>query len=132
MRGDCQHGLYKAGMGSSRVLSDFAEKYGSKNRVLAGFGIGGKSGKEKDQKLLALRPSRLCPASIGKMPCLSITKPCTEYTRLGVYVSCAEFPYSASSSLSDQEATRFSPMDLSGYLSSHDLILLHMPHLFGG
>ncbi|GKB24942.1 hypothetical protein Tco_0864343 [Tanacetum coccineum] len=24
------------------------EKYGSKNRVLAGFGIGGKSGKEKD------------------------------------------------------------------------------------
>ncbi|GKF20276.1 hypothetical protein Tco_0068914, partial [Tanacetum coccineum] len=33
--------------GSSRVLSDFAEKYGSKNRVLAGFGIGGKSGKEK-------------------------------------------------------------------------------------
>ncbi|GJX42092.1 hypothetical protein Tco_0257082 [Tanacetum coccineum] len=35
--------------GSSRVLSDFAEKYGSKNRVLAGFGIGGKSGKEKTQ-----------------------------------------------------------------------------------
>ncbi|GJU92752.1 hypothetical protein Tco_1317508 [Tanacetum coccineum] len=35
--------------GSSRVLSDFAEKYGSKNRVLAGFGIGGKSGKEKLQ-----------------------------------------------------------------------------------
>ncbi|GJR46139.1 hypothetical protein Tco_1314242 [Tanacetum coccineum] len=48
MERDCQHGLYKAGMGSSRVLSDFAEKYGSKNRVLAGFGIGGKSGKEKD------------------------------------------------------------------------------------
>ncbi|GKB89659.1 hypothetical protein Tco_0961931 [Tanacetum coccineum] len=47
MERDCQHGLYKAGMGSSRVLSDFAEKYGSKNRVLAGFGIGGKSGKEK-------------------------------------------------------------------------------------
>ncbi|GJV10692.1 reverse transcriptase domain-containing protein [Tanacetum coccineum] len=46
-----QHGLYKAGMGSSRVLSDFAEKYGSKNRVLAGFGIGGKSGKEKVYKL---------------------------------------------------------------------------------
>ncbi|GJW57395.1 hypothetical protein Tco_0104126, partial [Tanacetum coccineum] len=37
--------------GSSRVLSDFAEKYGSKNRVLAGFGIGGKSGKEKVYKL---------------------------------------------------------------------------------
>ncbi|GJW33017.1 hypothetical protein Tco_0053049 [Tanacetum coccineum] len=36
---------------SSRVLSDFAEKYGSKNRVLAGFGIGGKSGKEKVYKL---------------------------------------------------------------------------------
>ncbi|GKA26467.1 reverse transcriptase domain-containing protein, partial [Tanacetum coccineum] len=35
--GDCQHGLYKAGMGSSRVLSDFAEKYGSKNRVLGWF-----------------------------------------------------------------------------------------------
>ncbi|GJX43361.1 hypothetical protein Tco_0260037 [Tanacetum coccineum] len=49
MERDCQHGLYKAGMGSSRVLSDFAEKYGSKNRVLAGFGIGGKSGKEKTQ-----------------------------------------------------------------------------------
>ncbi|GJX20956.1 hypothetical protein Tco_0223633 [Tanacetum coccineum] len=48
MERDCQHGLYKAGMGSSRVLSDFAEKYGSKNRVLAGFGIGGKSGKEKE------------------------------------------------------------------------------------
>ncbi|GJS11139.1 hypothetical protein Tco_0357452 [Tanacetum coccineum] len=47
MERDCQHGLYKAGMGSSRVLSDFAEKYGSKNRVLAGFGIGGKVGKEK-------------------------------------------------------------------------------------
>ncbi|GKG43919.1 hypothetical protein Tco_0483012, partial [Tanacetum coccineum] len=48
MERDCQHGLYKAGMGSSsRVLSDFAEKYVSKNRVLAGFGIGGKSGKEK-------------------------------------------------------------------------------------
>ncbi|GJZ83981.1 hypothetical protein Tco_0649154, partial [Tanacetum coccineum] len=47
MERDCQHGTYKAGMGSSRVLSDFAEKYGSKNRVLAGFGIGGKSGKEK-------------------------------------------------------------------------------------
>ncbi|GJZ77500.1 hypothetical protein Tco_0642172, partial [Tanacetum coccineum] len=47
MERDCQHGLYKAGMGSSRVLSDFAEKYGSKNRVLAGFGIGGKSGKGK-------------------------------------------------------------------------------------
>ncbi|GJV16125.1 putative ribonuclease H-like domain-containing protein [Tanacetum coccineum] len=44
MERDCQHGLYKAGMGSSRVLSDFAEKYGSKNRVLAGFGIGGKAG----------------------------------------------------------------------------------------
>ncbi|GJU97328.1 hypothetical protein Tco_1326599 [Tanacetum coccineum] len=27
------------------------EKYGSKNRVLAGFGIGGKSGKEKVYKL---------------------------------------------------------------------------------
>ncbi|GKB51709.1 hypothetical protein Tco_0902462, partial [Tanacetum coccineum] len=51
MERDCQHGLYKAGMGSSRVLSDFAEKYGSKNRVLAGFGIGGKSGKEKVYKL---------------------------------------------------------------------------------
>ncbi|GJR59552.1 hypothetical protein Tco_1501714 [Tanacetum coccineum] len=37
--------------GSSRVLSVFAEKYGSKNRVLAGFGIGGKSGKEKVYKL---------------------------------------------------------------------------------
>ncbi|GJT62297.1 hypothetical protein Tco_1005830 [Tanacetum coccineum] len=47
MERDCQHGLYKAGMGSSRVLSDFAEKYGSKNRVMLGFGIGGKSGKEK-------------------------------------------------------------------------------------
>ncbi|GKB03503.1 hypothetical protein Tco_0831646, partial [Tanacetum coccineum] len=54
MERDCQHGLYKAGMGSSRVLSDFAEKYGSKNRVLAGFGIGGKSGKEKDKDLMAM------------------------------------------------------------------------------
>ncbi|GJW53313.1 retrovirus-related pol polyprotein from transposon TNT 1-94 [Tanacetum coccineum] len=52
MERDCQHGLYKAGMGSSRVLSDFAEKYGSKNRVLAGFGIGGKSGKEKNRMLM--------------------------------------------------------------------------------
>ncbi|GKB36299.1 hypothetical protein Tco_0881241 [Tanacetum coccineum] len=57
MERDCQHGLYKAGMGSSRVLSDFAEKYGSKNRVLAGFGIGGKSGKEKVilNKMMAIR-----------------------------------------------------------------------------
>ncbi|GJV33026.1 hypothetical protein Tco_1393426 [Tanacetum coccineum] len=54
MERDCQHGLYKAGMGSSRVLSDFAEKYGSKNRVLAGFGIGGKSGKEKESEHLTL------------------------------------------------------------------------------
>ncbi|GJT95680.1 hypothetical protein Tco_1091198 [Tanacetum coccineum] len=53
MERDCQHGLYKAGMGSSRVLSDFAEKYGSKNRVLAGFGIGGKSGKEKVKDTMA-------------------------------------------------------------------------------
>ncbi|GJU20251.1 hypothetical protein Tco_1153593 [Tanacetum coccineum] len=55
MERDCQHGLYKAGMGSSRVLSDFAEKYGSKNRVLAGFGIGGKSGKEKSSAAGAAR-----------------------------------------------------------------------------
>ncbi|GJX84625.1 hypothetical protein Tco_0335399 [Tanacetum coccineum] len=44
--------------GSSRVLSDFAEKYGSKNRVLAGFGIGGKSGKEKMQKEFVSKQGR--------------------------------------------------------------------------
>ncbi|GKA65238.1 hypothetical protein Tco_0764945, partial [Tanacetum coccineum] len=48
MERDCQHGLYKAGMGSSRVLSDFAEKYGSKKKTGCWLaGIGGKSGKEK-------------------------------------------------------------------------------------
>ncbi|GKB03277.1 hypothetical protein Tco_0831366 [Tanacetum coccineum] len=39
---------------SSRVLSNFTEKYGSKNRVLAGFGIGGKSGKEKLQSIISM------------------------------------------------------------------------------
>ncbi|GJR12463.1 hypothetical protein Tco_0795115 [Tanacetum coccineum] len=54
MERDCQHGLYKAGMGCCRVLCDFAEKYGSKNRVLAGFGIGGKSGKEKVETVIRM------------------------------------------------------------------------------
>ncbi|GJW73403.1 hypothetical protein Tco_0132773 [Tanacetum coccineum] len=63
--------------GSSRVLSDFfAEKYGSKNRVLAGFGIGGKAGErliqlgvtergDDDQEMIKLKlmmdESRLNP-----------------------------------------------------------------------
>ncbi|GKE95763.1 hypothetical protein Tco_1580618, partial [Tanacetum coccineum] len=46
-RGIANLAFIQLGWVSSRVLSDFAEKYGSKNRVLAGFGIGGKSGKEK-------------------------------------------------------------------------------------
>ncbi|GJS35837.1 hypothetical protein Tco_0534219 [Tanacetum coccineum] len=64
MERDCQHGLYKAGMGSSRVLSDFAEKYGSKNRVLAGFGIGGKSGKEKHISMIIDKQKAQAPASV--------------------------------------------------------------------
>ncbi|GJY97739.1 hypothetical protein Tco_0514649 [Tanacetum coccineum] len=46
MERDCQHGLYKAGWRkSSRVLSDFAGEVWEQNRVLAGFGIGGRLGK---------------------------------------------------------------------------------------
>ncbi|GJT21377.1 hypothetical protein Tco_0891314 [Tanacetum coccineum] len=48
MERDCQHGLYKAGMGSIKGCSDFAEKYGGKNRAWR-FWIGREdSGKETD------------------------------------------------------------------------------------
>ncbi|GJV72916.1 ribonuclease H-like domain-containing protein [Tanacetum coccineum] len=79
MERDCQHGLYKAGMGSSRVLSDFAEKYGSKNRVLAGFGIGGKSGKEKDSVVKSSQEPRCLTALL-----LSCIEPSSVFRRLTV------------------------------------------------
>ncbi|GKC45026.1 hypothetical protein Tco_1062748 [Tanacetum coccineum] len=75
--------------GSSRVLSDFAEKYGSKNRVLAGFGIGGKSGKEKEAEYAGLKEAEYVSLNKAKYAGLNQAK----YDRLIPSEICIQAEY---------------------------------------